>query len=143
MTLTYKGIEINYNTYGKGIPLVFLHGFLENSTMWDTVIPSFSNTYKCITIDLLGHGKTGCLGYVHTMEDMANAVRVVLETTNTIDPICIGHSMGGYVSLAYLDLFSEGLSGLVLLNSTSYPDSEERKKTRSRAIEIVKKNPES
>jgi len=141
MTLAYKGIEINYNSSGKGIPIVFLHGFLENSTMWDIIVPHFSDTYQCITIDLLGHGKTECLGYIHRMEDMAEAVSAVLNTMNVVHPILIGHSMGGYVALAFLELFPEIVSGLALLNSTSFPDSEERKINRSRAIDIVKKNP--
>ncbi len=143
MTLAYKGIEINYNISGSGTPLVFLHGFLENSTMWDAIVSDLSNNYTCITIDLLGHGQTKCLGYIHRMEDMAQAVKAVLHYIKIDNPICIGHSMGGYVSLAYLDLFPEGISGLVLLNSTSFPDSEERKINRSRAIDIVKKNPDA
>lgn len=140
MTLAYKGIEINYNTVGKGTPLVFLHGFLENATMWDTIIPYFSDHYQCITIDLLGHGKTDSLSYLHKMEDMAKAVKAVLDTLIIDNPIVIGHSMGGYVALAYIDQFPEKTSGLVLLNSTSFEDSEERKINRSRAIDIVKKN---
>ncbi|WP_299259269.1 alpha/beta hydrolase [uncultured Aquimarina sp.] len=143
MTLAYKGIEINYNTFGKGTPLVFLHGFLENSTMWNDIIPHFSDTHNCITIDLLGHGKTDCLGYIHRMEDMAEAIRAVLNSIKINNPIFIGHSMGGYVSLAYIDLFPKLVSGLVLLNSTSFPDSEERKTNRGRAINIVKKNPKA
>ncbi|MDH7446266.1 alpha/beta fold hydrolase [Aquimarina sp. 2201CG14-23] len=141
MTLAYKGIEINYHISGKGTPLVFLHGFLENSTMWDDIISDFKDSHTCITIDLLGHGKTDCLGYIHTMDDMANATHAVLETINIQNPVLIGHSMGGYVALAYLSLFPEIATGLVLLNSTSFPDSEERKINRSRAIDIVKKNP--
>ncbi|SEK80931.1 Pimeloyl-ACP methyl ester carboxylesterase [Aquimarina amphilecti] len=141
MTLAYKGIEINYHVSGKGSPIVFLHGFLENLTMWDEIVSYFSDTYTCITIDLLGHGKTDCIGYIHRMEDMAEAVDAVINNIITDQPVLIGHSMGGYVSLAYLDLFPKKLSGLVLLNSTSFSDSEERKINRSRAIGIVKKNP--
>ncbi|WP_108804651.1 alpha/beta fold hydrolase [Aquimarina sp. Aq107] len=141
MTLAYKGIEINYHVSGKGSPLVFLHGFLENLTMWDQIISYFSNTHTCITIDLLGHGKTNCLGYIHKMEDMAEAVDSVIRHITKDQLVLIGHSMGGYVSLSYLDLFPQKLLGLVLLNSTSFPDSEERKINRSRAIDIVKKNP--
>ncbi|MHA7056850.1 alpha/beta fold hydrolase [Aquimarina sp. M1] len=141
MTLAYKGIQIHYNTFGKGTPLIFLHGFLENSRMWDEIVSHFSKMYTCITIDLLGHGKTDCIGYIHRMEDMAAAVKAVLENIKIDDAVFIGHSMGGYVSLAYLDLFPEGVSGLVLLNSSSFADSQERKRNRSRAIDIVKKNP--
>ncbi|MGY3792409.1 alpha/beta fold hydrolase [uncultured Aquimarina sp.] len=141
MTLAYKGIEINYNITGKGAPLVLLHGFLENLKMWDEIIVDISKKYTCIAIDLLGHGNTDCIGYIHRMEDMAHAVKAVLDISINTTPVFIGHSMGGYVSLAYLDLFPDEISGLVLLNSTSFPDSKERKINRSRAIAIVKKNP--
>ncbi len=141
MILTYKGIKINYNTCGNGSTLVFLHGFLENSEMWNSSVSFFSKYYNCVSIDLLGHGDSENLGYIHTMEDMATMVKAVLDKLQITKATFIGHSMGGYVALATLDLFPEIVSGLVLLNSTSFPDSEERKITRTRAIEIVKKNP--
>ncbi|WP_109436296.1 alpha/beta fold hydrolase [Aquimarina sp. AU119] len=141
MILAYKGIKINYSVFGKGTPVVFLHGFLENSTMWKETTIHLSKSYYCITIDLLGHGDTECLGYIHTMEDMAQAVKAVLDSLNIVKAIFIGHSMGGYVALASVDLFPDVVSGLVLLNSTSFPDSPERKTNRSRAIDIVKNNP--
>ncbi|WP_062053612.1 alpha/beta fold hydrolase [Aquimarina longa] len=141
MIITYKGIKINYNTFGKGNSIILLHGFLENATMWEETIKQLSTSYHCITIDLLGHGNTECLGYIHTMEDMARAIKVIIDHLNIPKAIFIGHSMGGYVALAYLDLFPDHISGIALLNSTALPDSPERKKNRNRAIEIVKKNP--
>ncbi len=141
MVLPYKGIKINYNVVGQGRPLVFLHGFLENSIMWKETIPFFSNHYCCISIDLLGHGHTECLGYIHTMEDMARAVKAVLNHLEITKTTLVGHSMGGYVALALLDLFQDLVTGLVLLNATSLPDSAERKLNRTRAIKIVKENP--
>lgn len=141
MTLRYKGIKIDYHISGKGTPLLFLHGFLENLSMWNTVIPHFTRTHTCIAIDLLGHGKTDCLGYIHSMENMAEAVKAVLEELKISNAAIIGHSMGGYVALAYLDLFPEMVTRLLLLNSTSLSDSTERKINRDRAIQIVKKNP--
>ncbi|WP_103069137.1 alpha/beta fold hydrolase [Aquimarina sediminis] len=141
MILTYKGIKINYNTFGKGSPIIFLHGFLENSSMWKDTINHLSTSYHCISIDLLGHGQTECIGYIHTMEDMAQAVKAVMDDLNISNAIFIGHSMGGYVALACIDLFPDMTSGLVLLNSTSLPDSKERKTNRDRAITIVKNNP--
>ncbi len=141
MILAYKGIKINYNVTGKGAPLVFLHGFLENATMWEETVHHFSKDYNCISIDLLGHGDTECLGYIHTMEDMAMAVKAVLEYLKISKATVIGHSMGGYVTLACIDLFPGLVTGLVLLNSTSLPDSDERKLNRTRAINVVKKNP--
>ncbi|GAA4276058.1 alpha/beta fold hydrolase [Aquimarina mytili] len=141
MILAYKGIKINYNTLGKGTPIVFLHGFLENSTMWDETMHLLSNQYYCISIDLLGHGDTECLGYIHAMEDMAIAVKAVLNHLEIRNVTLVGHSMGGYAALAFVDLFPSLVLGLALLNSTSFPDTKERKENRTRAIDIVKKNP--
>jgi len=143
MTLAYKGIKINYNTSGKGEPLVFLHGFLENASMWNQIIPFFCDDYQCITIDLLGHGDTECLGYIHTMEDMAEMVKAVLVHLGVENASLIGHSMGGYAALAYIDLFPNLTTRLVLLNSTAVSDNEDRKLNRTRAIQIVKKNPDA
>ena len=141
MTIRYKEINIHYNTVGKGNVLVFLHGFLENSKMWEATTKSLSKMYTCITIDLLGHGETPCLGYIHTMEDMAMTVKAVLDYLNIERATMIGHSMGGYVALAYVDLFGDSASGIVLLNSTALPDSKERYENRNRAIKVVKDNP--
>lgn len=141
MILTYKGIKINYNTFGKGNAIILLHGFLENTTMWEETIKQLSSAYHCISIDLLGHGQTECIGYIHTMEDMAHAVKAVMNHLDVTKALFMGHSMGGYVALACIDLFPEMASGIVLLNSTSLPDSPERKINRDRAITIVKNNP--
>ncbi len=143
MIVTHKGIKINYQVSGKGPALVFLHGFLENMDMWKAIIPFFSTNYTCITIDLLGHGKTNCIGYIHTMEDMAHAIKTVLNKLTLTDIALVGHSMGGYVALAYVDLFPDTVSSIALVNSTSFPDNDQRKINRDRAIHIVKKNPEA
>lgn len=143
MTLEYKGIKIHYKTSGKGQPLILLHGFLGNASMWDGIIPFFNKDYHCVSIDLLGHGRTGCLGYIHTMEDMAQAVNAILSQLHIDNANFIGHSMGGYVALAYTDLYPKAVNTLGLLNSTSLPDNKERKLNRDRAIAIVKKNPKA
>jgi pimeloyl-ACP methyl ester carboxylesterase len=79
MILQYKGINIFYTDDGKGHPIVFLHGFLENVSMWNPFIPELSKNNRVVCIDLLGHGKTDCLGYVHSMEAMAHTVKAVLD----------------------------------------------------------------
>jgi pimeloyl-ACP methyl ester carboxylesterase len=66
--LFYKNTAVHYIDIGKGAAVVLLHGFLENQSMWNHFIPELSQKNRVITIDLLGHGATGCLGYVHTME---------------------------------------------------------------------------
>jgi pimeloyl-ACP methyl ester carboxylesterase len=136
----YKSTKISYTDQGKGTVVVLLHGFLENQTMWDAFVPEFSKKYRVVTIDLLGHGDSDCLGYIHSMEDQADMVHEVLQELKIRKAVLVGHSMGGYVALAFAELYPESLKGLVLLNSTSREDSLERKKNRDRAIIAVKQN---
>ena len=136
----FKNTQISYSDTGKGNAIVLLHGFLENKGMWDFYIPLFSKKNRVIAIDLLGHGESECLGYVHTMEDHADAIHAVLSELRIRKAIFIGHSMGGYVALAFAELYSETIKGLVLLNSTARADSEERKKNRDRAVKAVKQS---
>jgi len=139
-TTTYKNTAIAYSDSGKGTAVVLLHGFLENQSMWDAFIPELSKKYRVITIDLLGHGATSCLGYIHEMEDQADMAHYVLTELRLRKAVFIGHSMGGYVALAFAELYPEFIKGLVLLNSTSKADSAERKANRDRAIKAVKKD---
>lgn len=142
-TLLYKNTQISYTDTGKGTAVVLLHGFLENKTMWDNYVPELSKKNRIITIDLLGHGETESLGYVQTMEENADVVNEVLSKLKIRKAILVGHSMGGYISLAFAELYPEKIKGLVLLNSTSKEDSAERKKNRDRAIKAVKKDYET
>ena len=110
--------------------------------MWNAYINDFAKNHQVITIDLLGHGQTENLSYMHTMEDMADAVHAVLHHLNISEAVFVGHSMGGYVSLAFAELYPEMVNGIILLNSTSKEDSPERKINRMRAIKAVKQNPD-
>ncbi len=136
----FKNAKIAYTDTGKGTALVFLHGFLENSGMWDFYTASFSQKYRVVTIDLLGHGQSESIGYIHSMEDMADAVQTVLSELRIRKAVFIGHSMGGYVALAFAELYPDHVKGMVLLNSTSRADSDERKRNRDRAIVAVKQS---
>jgi pimeloyl-ACP methyl ester carboxylesterase len=139
----YKNTKISYSDTGKGTAVVLLHGFLENKTMWDIYVSELSKKNRIITIDLLGHGATESLGYIQTMEENADVVHEVLSKLRIRKAILVGHSMGGYVALAFAELYPEKMKGLVLLNSTSKEDSPERKKNRDRAIKAVKKDYET
>ena len=138
--LLYKNIKISYTDAGKGTAVVLLHGFLENKSMWNNLLPELITKYRVITIDLLGHGETECLGYVHSMEDQADMVHEVLQDLKIRKVVLIGHSMGGYVTLAFAELYPKNVKGIVLLNSTARADSAERKTNRDRAIVAVKQN---
>lgn len=137
---SYKNTTIAYSDVGKGAAVVLLHGFLENATMWHAQAQELAKKNRVICIDLLGHGATDCMGYVHTMEDMADAVHHVVHELKLRKVVLVGHSMGGYVALAFAELYPELIKGVVLVNSTSKADSNDRKQNRDRAILAVKKN---
>ena len=138
--IIYKNIKVHYSDQGKGSAIVLLHGFLENSSMWNNLIPHLIKRNRVICIDLLGHGKTECLGYVHSMDLMAETVNAVLKKIRMRRIKLIGHSMGGYVALAFCNTFPGKVKALCLMNSTSRADSDEKKTNRDRAIEAVKNN---
>lgn len=140
MILNYNNTNIFYDSKGTGKPLVLLHGFLESSKIWKPFIPSLAVKRQVVCIDLPGHGKSGNLGSIHTMEEMALVVKAVLEELDLHRVTLAGHSMGGYVCLAYLDKFANTVESILLLNSTPEADSPERIENRNRAIEMLKKN---
>ena len=136
--ISYKGGKIYFTDSGKGRCLVFLHGFLGAKEIWDGVKIELEKKFRVICIDLPGHGKSGNFGYFHSMELMADCVQGVLSSLRLRKAILLGHSMGGYVALAFAERFPDSLKGLGLINSTSYSDSPEKKRDRTRAIELVK-----
>ncbi|MBS1647157.1 MAG: alpha/beta hydrolase [Bacteroidetes bacterium] len=136
----FKQDKIAYTVHGKGRAVVLLHGFLGSVQLWDTMIVGLSKQFKVICIDLPGHGKSPCFGYVHSMELMAQSVKAVMDFLRLKKYVLIGHSMGGYTGLAFAELYPDCLRGLCLFHSTSYADSEQKKRDRSRAVKIVKQN---
>lgn len=140
MILRHKGISVFYTDTGSGRTLVFLHGFLENSSIWKSFIPTLSKKNRVVCIDLLGHGKTECLGYIHTMEQMAEAVKSVLDHLKIERAYFFGHSMGGYVALSFAEQYINSIIGLGLINSTVKADTVEKQQNRDRAIIAVKEN---
>ncbi|WP_285897186.1 MULTISPECIES: alpha/beta fold hydrolase [Antarcticibacterium] len=95
---------------------------------------------QVVCIDLPGHGKSGNLGSIHTMEEMALVVKAVLDKLNLNRITLAGHSLGGYVCLSYLDQFATMVNTLLLLNSTPEADTPERIENRNRGIEMIQKN---
>lgn len=140
MYIKYLNKDIHFTTDGAGETLVLLHGFLESKEIWTEFIPIFSQFGQIITVDLPGHGDSEIIDEIHTMELMADSVKAVMDYLHIEKANFIGHSMGGYVALAFLEQHPEKVGELMLLNSTPEPDSEEKKKNRDRGIEVVKKN---
>lgn len=139
-TLLYNNTPISFSDTGKGPAVVLLHGFLENKKMWEAFVPILSKKNRVICIDLLGHGNSDCLGYLHTMEMNAAMIKEILRNLKVRKSIFIGHSMGGYVTMSFAKLYPNHIKGLVLLNSTTQADNEERISNRNRAIAAVKNN---
>jgi len=136
----YKNLNVHYSDQGTGKCIVLIHGFLEELSMWDQVVDALKMTHRVICIDLLGHGKTENLGYIHRMEDQADMVKFLLDQLELVKYTLIGHSMGGYVALAFADLYPDQVSALCLMNSTAMPDNLEKKKNRDRGVAAVKQN---
>ena len=139
-SIIFKNAKISFSDVGKGTGVVLIHGFLENSTMWDAITPHLIKRNRIITIDLLGHGNSECLGYVHSMELFAETVEAILKHLRIRKPILIGHSLGGYVALAFAEKHPKKIKGLCLMNSTSNEDDDERKALRARANTMIQKN---
>ncbi len=129
-----------YEVVGKGKPLVFLHGFLESHQIWDRLKEALKDTYQIITLDLLGHGQSEITSAISTMENMADEVILVLNHLNIEKATFVGHSMGGYVSCALADLYPERTENIVLINSSTLPDDDEKKAQRLKACETAKRN---
>ena len=140
MIIEHQGIPVYFSSKGHGKPLVLLHGFLESSKIWDPYLEELAAKRRVICIDLPGHGNTGIFGEVHSMELMAQVVNIVLEELNISRATIIGHSMGGYVSLAFAELYPEKISGVVLMNSVPVADTEEKRINRDKSAKLVAKN---
>lgn len=138
--IKFKGLDVYYSDQGKGSALVLLHGFLEASWMWEDLLPELVQSHRVVCIDLLGHGQTDCVGYVHSMDEMAEAVESVLKHLKLRRINLVGHSMGGYVALALAEVNPDIVKSLVLYQSTARADSEDKKEDRNRVIEMVKIN---
>ena len=127
----------NYIKTGKGKAVVLLHGFLESCQIWLPIMEKLKDTCCLIAPDLLGHGKAGVISDVHSMEMMADDVLSILENEKISECLLVGHSMGGYVSLAFAEKYPNMVKGIVLMNSTPLPDSDEKKANREKVVKVI------
>lgn len=135
-----KDTAVNYTDIDRGDKvLVLLHGYLESKDIWDEFAGQLGKAaYRVITLDLPGHGISEVLGETHSMGFLADIVSQLLDKLDIPSATLIGHSMGGYVALAFAEKYPEKLEGLALFHSTPDADTEEKKENRKREIEIVK-----
>ena len=126
---------------GSGLPILLLHGFCENSSLWENISANLKSNYKVITIDLPGFGKSNPDEGNSSIEKIAPSIHHMMVSDLQIDQyVVIGHSLGGYISLALADIFPAAILGIGLVNSTSFADSEDKKVLRNKIVEFVNKH---
>lgn len=130
--------SIAYRIDGKGPTLLLLHGFCEDSSMWDSFKMPFEQNYTVICPDLPGFGQSDALEKIK-VEDMADAVHQVLLAEQISSCIFVGHSMGGYVAMAFAEKYPDKLKGLCLFHSHPFADTEEKKLNRAKTIEFMER----
>jgi len=130
--------KIHYSDKGKGTVVVLIHGYLETSEVWNSFAQKLAQNFRIIAIDLPGHGKSDACGEVCTMEFMATIIKELIRSLNIDQFFLTGHSLGGYITLAFADLFPQMLSGFCLFNSHPFADSVENLEKRKEQINIVK-----
>ena len=141
-TLTVDGRTVHYRDEGRHHTqtLVLLHGFMQNLDVWSSYVLSYMNDLRVITVDLPGHGLTNTFCDVHTTDFMAGIVKEVLNAAGVEQCVMVGHSMGGYVALAFAERYPYCLRGLGLINSHAMADTDAHRTARQDVCQQVKEN---
>ncbi|MCD4769519.1 MAG: alpha/beta hydrolase [Bacteroidales bacterium] len=137
-TTKYKDREIFYTDSGSGDIIVLVHGYLESSEVWGEFAEQLAKRYRVLSVDLPGNGRSDLYDEEHTMCFMAGAVKSVLDNEKTDRVVIAGHSLGGYVTLAFVENYPDMLRGYILFHSHPLEDTEEIKINRNREIDVVR-----
>jgi pimeloyl-ACP methyl ester carboxylesterase len=138
-SLLFRGKRLEYEIRGTGLPVMLVHGFMEDRRIWDPLISGLEKKYCWILPDLPGSGHSEFNISLTTLDDFAEALLALWEQENIGDMVLIGHSMGGYISLALANKFPQKLLALGLFHSSSYADSPEKKEAREKNIRFIEK----
>lgn len=137
-TISYKNSSLSYRVTGKGNTVVLLHGFAEDSRIWDEIIQHLSSGYQLIIPDIPGSGLSALPdGNDTDIAGYADAIAAVLEKEGIDQCTMIGHSMGGYITLAFAKKYPEKIQAIGLFHSSAYTDDEAKKETRKKAIRVI------
>ena len=141
-TIPYHSSNIYYRIIGEGKPVVLIHGFGEDGDIWNRQVEFLKELYKFIIPDLPGSGKSTIIRSQLTVgiEAYAETIMAILSEEDIGQCSMIGHSMGGYITLAFAEKYPQLLSKIGLVHSSAYADNEEKKSVRLKAIEFIKKN---
>jgi 3-oxoadipate enol-lactonase len=135
--LTLNGIKLTYERHGKGTPLVLLHGYPLDHTIWEPLVPFLESDFDLILPDLRGFGESDIVSEPFTMADFAADISGLLDQLVIPKAAIAGHSMGGYIALAFARAFPERLLGLGLVSSQALADSPEKKAGRHQEAEHI------
>jgi pimeloyl-ACP methyl ester carboxylesterase len=139
-TINVNGIRFAYERRGTGSPLVLLHGYPLDHHLWDEVAPLLADTFELILPDLRGFGESSTVDSFYTMEDIASDIAALLDHLEIQKTAIVGHSMGGYVALAFARLYPERLTGLGLVSTQVLADPPDRRDGRYKsAAEVADK----
>jgi pimeloyl-ACP methyl ester carboxylesterase len=137
--ININGIQIAYARKGTGVPLVLVHGYPLDHTIWDEVIPALENDFDIILPDQRGFGSSDVVENQYKILDMAADIAGLLDQLGIEKAAIAGHSMGGYISLSFARAYPEHVLGLGLIASQASADPPERKQGRyEAAAEIMK-----
>ncbi len=142
MQTRINGVMLAYSDKGTGIPLVFLHAFPLNRTMWTAQEEAFSPRFRVITIDLRGHGESEAPLWHYTLEQAADDVRALLDHLSIRQALFVGLSMGGYILFSFYRKYAECVKGMVLADTRAQADTAEGREGRFQMAQIAyKKGP--
>jgi len=130
--------SMRYKDVGQGQVILLLHGYLESLKVWNILVDELKNDYRLIVPDLPGHGHSDVSENIQTMDSMAEAIKHLLYHLKIDNCFVVGHSMGGYVALAFLEKYPKYVLGISLFHSSPFADTDEKKLNRNREIELVK-----
>jgi pimeloyl-ACP methyl ester carboxylesterase len=134
----YKNSNLSYEVLGDGQAVVLLHGFGESGSIWNKQDEVLQKHCKLIIPDIPGSGNSAMLqGDNISMEDYADCINALLDEEKIETCIMLGHSMGGYITLAYAEKYANRLKAFGLVHSTAFADSEEKKANRKKGIELI------
>ena len=130
MNIKVNQADVAYRQEGNGDPVLLIHGFCGSSGYWNNIIDKLAQTYRVIALDLPGHGDSAMQENITEIDQYATFIKDFIDVLNIDKVTMFGHSLGGYITLAFAEKYSSRLKGFSLIHSTGYPDSKEAKKGR-------------
>lgn len=136
--ITCNEASIHFKVQGQGKNVILLHGYLESMQIFDHFAFKMSQVARVVTIDLPGHGLSDLIQPSSSLESITAAIKCVADHLNMTQLYIMGHSMGGYVTLAFAEKYPQMVEGLALLHSSPNPDTHEKQKNRQREMDLIR-----